>query len=211
MALCVVRVVESDTPALIIGGQVYEHLLERRDEQIELWDGKGIDWASIEHRLDEMLDAARVEGMSAEGLKAGAHLIKNKARNIWRLKLQPGDVADLPPLKIELEGEEEFSLPKPYRRRYSPSEYQWWDRRIKELLKVGVVRPSSYGQLSPSNLVPKKRDGIILTDDFRMIIDMRGTNKRVKSIHFRIPCLDTAVHHLSGSTCFAKGDNVSGY
>ena len=81
------RVIESDTPALVIGGPVYEHLLERRDEQIELWDGKDVDWSGIEHRLDEMLDAARVEGMTAEGLRAGAHLVKVKARNIWRLKL----------------------------------------------------------------------------------------------------------------------------
>ena len=170
------RVINSDTPALVIGGAAYEHLLERRDEAIGLWDGKVIDWVGIEHRLDEMLDAARVEGMSAEGLKVGAHLVKKKARNIWRLKLQPGDVADLPPLKIELEGDAEFKLPKPYRRRYTPAETAWWNRRIKKLLKVGVIRPSSSGQLSPSNLVPKKLDGIILTDDFHMIIDMRGTN-----------------------------------
>ena len=45
-----------------------------------------------------------------------------------------------------------------------------------ELREVGVVRPTTTGQLAPSNLLLKKRDGVILTDMFRMVIDMYNTN-----------------------------------
>ena len=76
---------------------------------------------------------------------------------------------------------------------------------------MGVLRRSNSGKLSPSNLLPKKRDGVILTDDFRMIADMRNVNTKVRPMHFALPRLDTIVHHLAGSMCFAKGDKVNGY
>ena len=207
----VCRVVESDKPALIIGRSIHEHLLERRNEDVEIPGTAEIDAAAIEHRLDEMLDEARTNGMSAAGLKCAEEVVKERFRNIWRIKLRPDDVADVPPLKIELEGDEEFRLPRPYRRRYTPAEIKFWQTKIKELVASKVVRPTSFGQLSPSNLVGKKRDGVPLPNDPRIVVDMRGVNKRVRPLHFALPKLDTLVHHLGGSTCFAKGDNTSGY
>ena len=114
-------------------------------------------------------------------------------------------------LKIELKDDGPLELPRPYRRRYSPPEIKWWDTEMVDMRAAGVVRRSSSGQLSPSNLVPKKLDGVILEDDFRMIVDMRGVNKRVKPLHFALPKLDTLIHHLSGSEFFAKGDDTKGY
>ena len=84
-----------------------------------------MDVDAIEHRLNEMLDEARANGMSEEGLAVADHLVKEKYRGIWRLKLLSGEVADLPSLSIELEGDEEFDLPKPYRRRYTQAEIKW--------------------------------------------------------------------------------------
>ena len=48
-------------------------------------------------------------------------------------------------------------------------------------------------------------------DDFRLIVDLRNMNKRVKTKHYGMPKLDTIIHHLAGSGFFAKGDNVNGY
>ena len=149
--------------------------------------------------------------MSPEGLVRARHMITRRFYDVWRLKLQPGDVADMPELEIKWEKGKEFRLPKPYRRRYTPAEMLWWKTRVKELCRVGVLRPSNCGQLSPSNLRPKKRDGVILVDDFRLLVDMREVNKGVKPMHFGLSKLDTIVHHLAGSTCFANGDKVNGY
>ena len=172
------RVVESDVPALVIGRRLHGHLLERKAEELEFTSGSEVDHDGIELRLDEMLDAARAAGMSVEGLARARQMIKTRFYRIWRLKLQPGDVADIPPLEIKLKEGEAFELPKPYRRRYTPAEMKWWRTRTSELCRVGVLRPSNSGQLSPSNLLPKKREGVILTDEFRMIADMRAVNGR---------------------------------
>ena len=58
------RVVESDVPAVVIGKAVYNHLVERKDEMLEVGRSPEIDEAGIQHRLNEMLDAAREEGMT---------------------------------------------------------------------------------------------------------------------------------------------------
>ena len=205
------KVVQSRRPAIVIGRRQCGMLLERRDEALDMASAGDIDHEAIGHRLDEMLDAARLEGMSEEGLAEAEKLVKHRFYNIWRMKLRWGDVADLPAFKIELKEGEVFELPRPYRRRYTPAETRWWNTRIKELCDIGVLRRSDSGQLSPSNLLPKKREGIVLLDDFRMIIDLRGVNQRTKPMHYGLPKLDTVVHHLSGSDCFGKGDKVSGY
>ena len=117
--------------------------------------GEELDVDAIEHRLDEMLDDARANGMSREGLAVADEMVKKKFRGVWRLKLLPGEVADLPALSIELEGDEDFQLPKPYRRTYTQAEIRWWRTHMAELRQAGVVRRSSAKQLAPSNLVPK--------------------------------------------------------
>ena len=53
------RVVESPVPALVIGRGVHHHLLERKEEDIEITGSGELDVDVIEHRLDEMLDEAR--------------------------------------------------------------------------------------------------------------------------------------------------------
>lgn len=207
----VFRVVQSDKPAVVIGKRQFAELQERRDEGLTTAGSGEVDYAAIEHRLNEMFDAAKLEGMSKEGLAEARGIMKEKFRNVWRMKLRPGDVADLPAFKIELKGDGPFVLPRPYRRRYTPVETQWWFNRMDELCRVGVMRRSGSGQLSPSNLLPKKREGVIITDDFRMVVDMRHVNSRTKPIYYGLPKLDTVIHHLAGSDCFGKGDKVNGY
>ena len=81
------------------------------------------EWKEVERCLDEILTEARVNGMSDEGLERATHVLKVKYRDVWRLNLGPSDRANVPPLKLEIDGE--FTLPKPHMRRYSPSEMEW--------------------------------------------------------------------------------------
>ena len=71
----VCRVVESNKPALIIGKDVYGALLERKDEQLEVGASPEVDDEGIMHRLEEMLDNAKLQGMSEKGLKRARYLI----------------------------------------------------------------------------------------------------------------------------------------
>ena len=90
-------------------------------------------------------------------------------------------------------------LPKPYMRRYSPAEMEFWRVVIDELLAGGVIRPSDATEVSPSNLVPKKVDGQWSHSVFRPIIDLRERNKSAKDIFFALPKLDECIHMLKGT------------
>ena len=120
------RVVQSHVPALVIGRKVHGYLLDRKGEELEFATGGEVNHEGITLRLEEMLDAARAEGMTEAGLKRARAMITDQFYNIWPLKLRPGDVADIPPLEIKLKEGDEFHLPKPYHRRYTPAEMKWW-------------------------------------------------------------------------------------
>ena len=112
------RIVNSEVPALVIGRKVHGYLLDRKAEQLDFDASGNVNHEGIALRLEEMFDSARAEGMSAEGFLRARHMLAKRFLNIWRMKLQPGDVADMPPLVIKLKDEKNFQLPKPYRRRY---------------------------------------------------------------------------------------------
>ena len=81
-------------------------------------------------------------------------------------------------------------LRKPYMWRYSSAEMDYWRIVIDELLEAKVIRPSDATEVSPSNLVKKKVDGVWSTSVFRPIIDLRERNKSAKDIYFALPKLD---------------------
>ena len=166
--------------------------------------------AEEDARIDELLEAARVAGISAEGLARATKVVRVKARDVWRLKLGPNDVADLPAMPVELKPDA-APLPKPYMRRYNAAEMDYWQIVIEEMKAGNIIRPSDATEVSTSNLVKKKVDGAVSNTIFRPIIDLRERNKSAKDIYFALPKLDECVHMLKGATCFAAGDKVKGY
>ena len=117
---------------------------------------------------------------------------------------------DLAPLEIKLKSDK-FWLPKPYMRRYSESEMQWWKKTMKKMIRDGIFCKSSSNYLSPSNLVKKAEEGIVKVGKYRMVVDMRSLNKQIEDLDFALPKLDEIVHLLLNSKCFAKGDGTKGY
>ena len=81
------------------------------------------------------------------------------------------------------------------------------------MVVCGVFQPSNSSNLSPSNLVKKLLEGQVLTDDFRLVIDLRlrELNKIIEDLHFPLPKLDEVVHHLRGAKCFSKSDETKNY
>ena len=110
----------------------------------------------INHRLEEMLDAARIAGMSGDGLRQARELVFNEARDVWRLSLGPNEVASVPPMKIELIDPKQ-ELPKPYMRRYTKNEVDWWRQHINKLVDSEVIQVAScrHQTRSPKNATRK--------------------------------------------------------
>ncbi|MAA69219.1 MAG: hypothetical protein CL915_10765 [Deltaproteobacteria bacterium] len=196
---------------MVLGKPEADALWERRYEDLDLSEKPPADEDdAIEHRLREMLEAARQAGMSEAGLKRAGIMVREKYRHLWRTTLGPKDFANVPPMEIELKGDV-FELPRPYMRRYTPAEIKWWREKMAGLVAGGIFRPTNNGQLSPSNLIKKVLNGEVLPDDFRMVVDLRELNKLVKDLDFPLPKLDEVVHMLRGSRCFASADNTKGY
>ena len=114
-------------------------LFRSKDEEMSVGKRSATDVASEEERLEELLEAARVAGLSTAGLDRAKKMVCEKARDIWRLKLGRGDVADLPAMPVELK-KDASPLPKPYMRRYSSAEMAYWRIVIDELLETKVIR-----------------------------------------------------------------------
>ena len=204
-----IRVIDSKVPAIALGRPEHLTLIERRNEDLGLGSSPGKP-KDIDHRVDEILKAAKMAGMSLPGLARAEKMVRERFRDMWRTTLGKTDVANVPPLELEIKGDV-FRLPKPYMRRYSPAEITWWREKMAELVKNGIFRPTNSGQLSPSNLIKKVLNGEVLPDDFRMVVDMRSLNKMLEDLDFPLPKLDEIIHMLQGAKCFASADNTKGY
>ncbi|MCO5604577.1 hypothetical protein L7F22_058745 [Adiantum nelumboides] len=116
---------------------------------------------------------------------------------------------DLPPShgeddhKIELiPGSSPPNRP-PYRVSYAQQEEIL--TQVNELLKKGLVKPSSSPFCSPVLLVQKK-DG-----SYRMCIDYRALNKQMINNRFPVPRIEDIFDRLQGSTYYSRIDLKSGY
>ena len=205
------KVVESEIDAVIVGFEHIEMLTERKNESLEFVEKRSPEEAEkIRTRLLDVIDNARLQGMSEAGIQEGVELLREEFPDIWRLTLGPQDYADVPPLEMELIDPEQ-RLPKPYSRRYTKRELTWWKRHIDALLKGRIIQKATTKELSSANLVDKFKDGVVMLDDHRMVIDLRARNSNAKTRHFHLPRLDDMWQHLLGAKCFASADATKGY
>ena len=115
-------------------------------------------------------------------------------------------INSLPPMR-----DNEHTIPTesgttpPFRPMFSPKELEEVESQVKELLKHGLIEPSSSPYGAPVLFVGKK-DGSL-----RMCIDYRALNKITVKNKYPLPRIDQLLDSLSGAKVFTSLDLQSGY
>jgi hypothetical protein len=104
---------------------------------------------------------------------------------------------------IDLKPETELKARTPYR--MSTLELQELKMQLKELLDLGLIRPSVSPWGAPVIFIQKK-DG-----SWRLCIDYHQLNKATIKNQYPLPRIDDLFDQMKGATMFSKNDLRSGY
>ena len=104
----------------------------------------------------------------------------------------------------EINLEDETPFKEPYRH-IPPALMQEVREHLREMLEIGVIRPSS-SPFSSNVVIVRKKDGSI-----RFCIDYRKLNSRTRKDAQAIPRIDDTLHLLAGAKYFSKLDLKAGY
>ena len=208
-----VLIIDSDVPLVLMGRDALEEIQMRTDENLEMSSSRKAaeeDNEEIIRLLEERLDEAKSNGLTEWEVKELASMVLTRHFDVFRLRLTPGESASVPPLEVQLQPNAP-PPPRPYQRRYSKEETEFFIEETAKLEAAGVIRRSKSPHLLPCNLVKKKKGPITLAGQYRLILDARHTNKHTVQDYYLIPRLEDIVSHLVGSNSYAMFDALKGY
>lgn len=156
--------------------------------------------------LRNMVDEAKSEGLSESSLSILTNMVMSEFRSIFKIRLGKTAPAKVEPMVIKIK---DGATPVRVKaRRYPAFQRSFLNAYVDKLVEMGYLVPnkSVSWQCAPL-LVPKPGSSAKL----RMTIDLRPINSATKKEAWPMPHIDSELQDLSGSTCFASIDFVSGY
>ena len=123
-------------------------------------------------------------------------------KSVFAFNLKDLKRCTLAPFRIITENIEPIYLPA-YKK--SMAEREKMDKEIKEMLDLGIIRPSLSPWSAPALLVPKKNNKLRFTIDYRKI------NAATLTETWPIPDMDLILRDVSGKKWFSTMDMTSGF
>ena len=154
--------------------------------------------------VEGMLRAAQNEGLCGSGMDNLSELVR-EFKDIWRISLDGGPPAKLPPMEIKLKKD-----PKHFRskvRKYPHEQREFLKSFVDELIANGhAYRNPNSSWCCAALVVPKPGP-----EKFRFTVDLRPVNKETLPKAWPMPHLDVEMSKLAGSSIYATFDLSSGY
>ena len=206
--------------ATVTNGFIPIKILNTRDEEVKLSyfniETYNLDSYDICTFEKEYINAERVKKLFS--MLNLDHLNSFERKEIESICAKFPDVFYLPGDKLGYTnmGEQKIHLKenitpvytKPYRLPYSQK--QEIDRQIKKMLDENIIEEAQSEWSSPLLLVPKKSDDEE-NKKWRVVIDYRKVNERVKEDKFPLPNITEILDSLSGAIYFTHLDMNQGY
>lgn len=158
-------------------------------------------------RVDELLAKIRLENLNKEERLSVAKICA-KFADVFHLENDPLTVANIPEQKIYLKEDAVPAYKKPYRLPYAQKEEI--HKQLDEMLKNDIIEKAQSEWSSPLLIVPKKLDSEG-KKKWRVVIDYRELNKRIKDDKFPLPCISEILDSLSGAMVFSHLDLTQSY
>lgn len=158
-------------------------------------------------RIEEVLRSINMTHLNDEEKSSIQHICA-KFADVFHLATDELTVTNIYKHKIELEDNEIPSYSKPYR--LPQSQKIEISKQIEKMLEDKIIEPAQSAWSAPLLVVPKKPDNNGVRK-WRVVIDYRLLNKKIKNDKFPLPNITEILDSLSGATYFSHLDLSQGY
>lgn len=158
-------------------------------------------------RVEKVLNSINFDNLNKEEKSSLEHICAKYA-DVFHLPNDPLTVTNVYKHTIQLEDNVTPAYVKPYRLPFAQkTEVQ---KQINQMLKNKIIEPTNSAWSAPLLVVPKKSDNNN-ERKWRLVVDYRMLNKRIKDDKFPLPNITEILDSLSGAMYFSHLDLSQGY
>lgn len=158
-------------------------------------------------RVEKVLEKLKFNHLNKEE-KTRLEKICAKYADIFQLDDDPLTTTNIYKHKIQLQDNVTPTYCKPYRLPYAQKSQI--DKEINKMLKNKIIEPTKSAWSAPLLIVPKKAN-VGEEKKWRIVIDFRLLNKKLKDDKFPLPNINEILDSLSGAMYFSHLDLSQGY